>query len=126
MKNKQVIFNYEFMEFKFITRKLECSFNLQTRLSLPQLTNHGRKVLLEPHGVKTNLKEFLNKTKTFRKHYGKYFCLILIVPDDFIETINNLDPEHNAYDFIMETKQLQNTTRKLPQFITQIRKETMK
>ena len=67
---------------------------------LPQLTNNGRKVLLEPHGIKTNLKEFLNKTKTFRKHYGKYFCLILIVPDDFIEIIDNLDPEHDAYDFL--------------------------
>jgi hypothetical protein len=98
LKNKQVISYYEFMEFKLSQENQSLTY--KPDFLLPQLTNHCRKVLLEPHGVKTNLKGFLNKTKTFRKHYSKYFCLILIVPDDFIETINNLDPEHDTYDFL--------------------------
>jgi hypothetical protein len=98
LKNKQVISYYEFMEFKLSQENQSLTY--KPDFLLPQLTNHGRKVLLEPHGVKTNLKEFLNKTKTFRKHFGKYFCLILIVPDDFIEIIDNLDPEHDTYDFL--------------------------
>ena len=98
LKNKQVIAYYEFMEFKLSQENQFLTY--KPDFLLPQLTNNGRKVLLEPHGVKTNLKEFLNKTKAFRKHFGKYFCLILIVPDDFIELIDNLDPEHDAYDLI--------------------------
>ena len=67
---------------------------------LPQLTNNGRKVLLEPHGIKSNLKDVLFKLSKFQEHYSEFFCLILIVPDDFVETINNLDPDHNSYDFL--------------------------
>ena len=102
LKTKRVTFGYEFMEFclskenpvtdRYLTYKPD--------FFLPQLTNNGRKVLLEPHGVKNNLPEFLFKLSKFRKHYGDYFCLILIVPDDFVEAINRLDPEHRASDFI--------------------------
>jgi hypothetical protein len=98
LKSKQLIFYYEFMEFKLSQEN--SSLTYKPDFLLPQLTNDGRKVLLEPHGIKNNLKEFLNKTRTFRKLYSKYFCLILIVPDDFIEIINNLDPDHSAYDFL--------------------------
>ncbi|MGA3060018.1 MAG: DUF2400 family protein [Candidatus Bathyarchaeia archaeon] len=98
LKKKQIISYYEFMEFKLSQENQSLTY--KPDFLLPQLTNNGRKVLLEPHGIKTNLREFLNKTKTFRKHYDKYFCLILIVPDDFTKTIDNLDPEHNTYDFL--------------------------
>jgi hypothetical protein len=67
---------------------------------LPQYTDKGRKLLLEPHGVKTNLKEVLSKLSTIRKHYGEFFCLILLVPDDFVGAVKTLDPEQNAYDFL--------------------------
>ena len=98
LRNKQVIFNYEFME--FCLSKENPSLTYKPDFLLPQLTNNGRKVLLEPHGIKNNLKEVLFKLSIFRKHYGDYFCLILIVPDDLNETIDEYDPEHNAYDFL--------------------------
>ena len=102
LKNKQVMFNYEFMEFCLSKENLttDRSLTYKPDFFLPQLTNNGRKVLLEPHGIKNNLKEFLSKLSKFRKHYGDYFCLILIVPDDFIETIDEFDPQHNSYDFV--------------------------
>lgn len=98
LRNKQVIFNYEFME--FCLSKENPSLTYKPDFLLPQITNNGRKVLLEPHGIKSNLKDFLGKLATFRKHYGDYFCLILIVPDDFTETIDEYDQEHNSYDFL--------------------------
>ena len=100
LKDKQVIFYYEFMEFYLSQTNSNALLTYKPDFLLPQLTNRGRKVLLEPHGIKTNFDEFLNKLKTFRQHYGGYFCLILIVPDDFVETINALDSQHNSYDFI--------------------------
>jgi hypothetical protein len=57
-------------------------------------------VLLEPHGIKGNLMEFLAKLAVFRKHYSAYFCLIIIVPDDFTKKIDEYDPKHTAYDFL--------------------------
>ena len=100
LKTKQVIFYYEFMEFCLSQENSNVSLTYKPDFLLPQLTNNGRKVLLEPHGVKTNLNGFIDKLSAFRKHYGGYFCLILIVPDDFKETIDRLDPQHNSYDFI--------------------------
>lgn len=99
LQNRQIIFNYEFMEFclptetgRFLTFKPD--------FLLPQYTDHARKVLLEPHGIRKDLNEVLFKLSTFRKHYGEFFCLILIVPDLFIEAIEELDPEHKSYDYL--------------------------
>ena len=100
LKNKQIIFYYEFMEFRLPQGNSKVSLTYKPDFLLPQLTNYGRKVLLEPHGIKSNLKEFLHKLSAFRKQYGEYFCLILIVPDDFIKAIYALDPQHNSHDFI--------------------------
>jgi hypothetical protein len=86
------------MEFQL--SKENSAFTYKPDFLLPQITNKGRKVLLEPHGIKSNLKEVLGKLAAFRIHYGDYFCLILIVPDDFVETINDLDPNKNSYDFL--------------------------
>ena len=88
------------MEFYLSQANSNVSLTYKPDFLFPQLTNNGRKVLLEPHGVQNNLNEFLNKLSTFRKHYGDYFCLILIVPDDFVEAINDFDPQHNSYDFV--------------------------
>lgn len=98
LKSKQVIFNYEFME--FCLSKENPLFTYKPDFLLPQMTNKGRKMLLEPHGIKSNLIEFLGKLSAFRKHYGDYFCLILIVPDQYIRTIDYFDPEHKSYDFL--------------------------
>jgi hypothetical protein len=100
LRKKQVIFYYEFMEFYLSQTNSSASLTYKPDFLLPQLTNNGRKILLEPHGIKSNLKDFLGKLATFRKHYGDYFCLILIVPDDFTQTIDEYDKEHNSYDFL--------------------------
>jgi len=98
LRNKQVVFNYEFMEFCLSNENMSLTY--KPDFLLPPLTYRGRKVLLEPHGIKNNLKEVIYKFSTFRKHYGDYFCLILIVPDDFIESIDELDPQHSSFDFV--------------------------
>jgi hypothetical protein len=100
LRRKQVIFHYEFMEFYLSQTNLNTSLTYKPDFLLPQLTDNGRKVLLEPHGVKGDLKEALCKLSVFRKHYGKYFCLILIVPDDFMKTIRELDPQRSSYDLV--------------------------
>ncbi len=100
LRAKQLIFYYEFMEFYLSQTKSDASLTYTPDFLLPQLTHNGRKVLLEPHGVKTNLNDFLNKLKAFRQNYGTYFCLILIVPDEFIDAIDELDPQRKAYDFV--------------------------
>lgn len=98
LRKKQIIFNYEFME--FCLSKDNPSLKYKPDFLLPQYTCDGRKVLLEPHGIKANLMDFLAKLAVFRKHYSSYFCLILIVPDDFTKKINEYDPKHTAYDFL--------------------------
>ena len=44
--------------------------------------------------------QFFAKLAIFRRHYGEYFCLILIVPDELVEKIEFLDPRHTAFDFL--------------------------
>ena len=97
LKRNQIVFSYEFMEFRL---SQESALTYKPDFLLPQLTHKGRKVLLEPHGIKTNLPKFLTKLSIFRRHFGEYFCLILIVPDSYVDIINRLDPQHNAFDFI--------------------------
>ena len=98
LTSKQVIFSYEFMQFSL--SKENPALTYKPDFLLPQLTNNGRKLLLEPHGYKTDLKEVLYKLSKFQEHYKQYFCLVLIVPDDFIEQIKNLDPDRNSYDLL--------------------------
>ena len=98
LKSKQVIFHYEFMEFRL--SKDNPLLTYKPDFLLPQFTERGRKVLLEPHGIKGNIIEFLVKLSIFRKQYGEYFCLVLIVPDDLIETIDRMDPDHNSCDYL--------------------------
>jgi hypothetical protein len=98
LRSKQVIFTYEFMEFNL--SKDNPALTYKPDFLLPQYTNRGRKVVLEPHGIRGNLEDTLGKLAMFRGHYGKYFCLILIVPDDFVDNINYLDQGHNSYDFL--------------------------
>ncbi len=58
----------------------------------------NKKVLMEPHGVWDDLKEYLGKLHVFRKNYGEFFYLILIVPENFVTFIQNADPKQEAYD----------------------------
>jgi hypothetical protein len=116
LKSKQVIFSYEFMEFCIPQENSNRYLTYKPDFLLPRLTNKGRKVLLEPHGFKNDLPEFLNKLALYRKHFGEYFCLIIIVPDYFVDLINQLDPKHDSYDFIwkqsnykIEFEKFQNT-----------------
>ena len=97
LKQKQIIFSYEFMEF-CLSKQNDLTY--KPDFLLPQLTYKGRKVLLEPHGIKEGIMQFLAKLAIFRKHYREYFCLILIVPDDLVEKIEFLDPKHTAFDFL--------------------------
>jgi hypothetical protein len=97
LKQKQIIFSYEFMEFS-LSKQNDLTY--KPDFLLPQLTCKGRKVLLEPHGIKSGLMQFLAKLAIFRKHYGEYFCLILIIPDELAEKIEFYDPKHTAFDFL--------------------------
>jgi hypothetical protein len=99
--SKQAIFNYEFMEF-YLSEE-NPAFTYKTDFLLPQIAYNGRKVLLEPPGIRSGLTEFLAKLAIFRKHCGKYFCLILIVPDQYVEIIERYDRKHAAFDFSLET-----------------------
>jgi hypothetical protein len=85
---------------EFCLSKENPAFTYKPDFLLPQITNNGRKVLLEPHGIRSNLIEFLAKLAVFRKHYGEYFCLILIVPDHYVEIIEKFDRKHSACDFL--------------------------
>ncbi len=98
LQDRQIMFNYEFMEFCLPTEGRILTY--KPDFLLPQYTDKGRKVLLEPHGVSSKMKDVLLKLSLFRKHYGEFFCLILIVPDAFVAVIEKLDPEHNAYDYL--------------------------
>lgn len=100
LTKRQVIFNYEFMEFQLSQEGTRGSVTYKPDFLLSRITNKGRKILLEPHGVKNNLGNFLFKLRLFRIHYKEYFCLILIVPDDFIPLIEKMDPKHHSYDFL--------------------------
>jgi hypothetical protein len=97
---KQVLFNYEFMEFRLSQGGSQRSLTYKPDFLLSQVTNNGRKVILEPHGIKINLREFLFKLQLFRRHYKEYFAVILLVPDDFIPLIERIDPKHSAFDLI--------------------------
>jgi hypothetical protein len=57
-----------------------------------------KKVLLEPHGVWDELKDYLGKLHAFRKNYGEFFYLILIVPENFVPSIRKADSQQEAYD----------------------------
>ena len=81
---------------------------------LPRYTNRGRKIILEPHCVKENLSETLQKLTLFRQHYKEFFCLILIIPDDFIELINEIDPTAQSYDLLWKQSQYKIDLEKLP------------
>lgn len=112
LRCKQIIFNYEFME--FYLSKDNPALTYKPDFLLPRYTNRGRKIILEPHGVKENLNETLQKLALFRQHYKEFFCLILIVPDDFIELINEIDPTAQSYDFLWKQSQYKIDLEKLP------------
>src|SRR5512136_49604 len=85
LQDRQIMFNYEFMEFCLPTEGRILTY--KPDFLLPQYTDKGRKVLLEPHGVINNIEEVLFKLSLFRKHYAEFFCVILIVPDAFVLAI---------------------------------------
>ncbi len=64
------------------------------------MTNNRRKIMLEPHGIRNNLIDFLAKLAVFCKHYCDYFCLILIVHDHYIEVIERFDRKQTSDDFL--------------------------
>jgi hypothetical protein len=96
LRQRQIIFSYEFMEF-YLTQE---NLTYKPDFLLPKLTDKGRKVILEPHGVRAKLFQELAKLSIFRKHFGQYFCLILIVPDEYVEVIDRLDAKHLSYDYL--------------------------
>jgi hypothetical protein len=98
LKDRQVIANYEFMEFHLSNDNSSLTYTPD--FLLPQITHNGRKMLLEPHGVINNLPDVLFKLSKFRDHYKEFFCLVLIVPDNFLDIIAKLDPDQLSYDFL--------------------------
>ena len=57
----------------------------------------GKKLFLEPHGVKERLKETLMKYSLFRETYCEYCALALIVPENMMNFVRQ---EKNAYDYL--------------------------
>ena len=102
LQRKQAKFDYEFLEFHLPEKSgvTGQSLTYKPDFLLPKMTYRGRKVLLEPHGIESNLPEFLTKLSLVRKHYGEYFSLVLIVPDNFVDTVNRLDPNGQSYDLL--------------------------
>ncbi len=72
---------------------------------LLSLTYKDKKVLLEPHGVWEDLKDYLGKLQVFRKNFGQYFYLILVVPENFAESILKMDPNSQACDQMWTIKE---------------------
>jgi hypothetical protein len=66
-----------------------------------------KKVLLEPHGVWDELEDYVGKLRVFRKNYGQFFYLILIVPENFISTILKADPKLESCDQIWSIREFQ-------------------
>ena len=102
LQRKQAKFDYEFLEFHLPEKSgvTGQSLTYKPDFLLPKMTYRGRKVLLEPHGIESNLPEFLTKLSLVRKHYSEYFSLVLIVPDSFVDTVNRLDPNGQSYDLL--------------------------
>jgi len=100
LKSNQAVFNYEFMEFSLPCLDVSGSrvMTYKPDFLLPRLTCAGKKVLLEPHGVKSGLEEFLFKLGLFRRQYGEFFFLVLIVPDGLVYDVQKLDPVGSSYD----------------------------
>jgi hypothetical protein len=65
---------------------------------LLSLKYKGKKVLLEPHGVWDDLRDYLGKLHVFRMNYGEFFYLILIVPRNFVTYIQKTDPKQESCD----------------------------
>lgn len=105
LKEHQEKFEYEFLEFHLPKKEGAACGHLTYRpdFLLPRKTHRGRKLLLEPHGTRNGLKEFLSKLVLFRDCYGEHFALALIVPDDYINEIQNLDVTSQAYDFLWKS-----------------------
>jgi len=71
----------------------------------------GKKVILEPHGNwdnERNVIGFIRKLSLFKKNYGEYFVLILIVPNErFYHIRQKIPPEMEAYDRLWSKHDLQ-------------------
>lgn len=103
LKSRQVVFNYEFMEFSLPYKDAagaSVTLTYKPDFLLPRLTCNGKKVLLEPHGIWTNINEFLFKLKLFRRQYGEFFFLVLIAPDNIAKIIRGFDPDGASYDAV--------------------------
>jgi hypothetical protein len=72
-----------------------------------------KKVLLEPHGVWDELEDYVGKLRVFRKNYGQFFYLILIVPQNFISTILKADPNQESFDQMWSIKEYQGKMQQL-------------
>lgn len=110
LRKRQVKFDFEFLEFQLPKEGgvTWASPTYTPDFLLPQMTLRGRKVLLEPHGVRDGFQGFLTKLSVFRKFYGEHFALVLIVPDDFAELVEALDPDHQAYDLLWRRSSYKN------------------
>jgi hypothetical protein len=80
---------------------------------LLSLKHQDKKVLLEPHGVWEDLKDYMGKLHTFKKNYGLYFYLILIVPENFITPLLKIDPKQETYDQLWTIEEFPRKMRQL-------------
>jgi hypothetical protein len=62
------------------------------------LKYHGKRVLVEPHGIWEDFEAFMGKLHLFRKNYAEFFYLILVVPRGFEKLALDKDQKQPAFD----------------------------
>ena len=98
---KGIWFNYEPLLFHFPGRVYDGRVEILWYKPdfILRKTIKGKKVILEPHGRWEE--RDIRKFSFFKKSYGEFFVLILIVSDKMLDTISK---EREAYDYIWSIK----------------------
>jgi hypothetical protein len=110
LRKRQIKFDYEFIEFQLpnMGGVTWASPTFTPDFLLSQKTLNGRKILLEPHGVRDGLQGFLDKLSVFREFHGEHFAVALIIPDEFADLVETLDPKRQAYDLFWKHSNYKN------------------
>lgn len=101
LRRQHVLFQYESMSFS-----LGEGLTYRPDFVLPGISVGGKRVILEPHGIwrEGHEQEVTSKYARFRKLYGTYYWLILLVqPNEFYRV---RDTYSDSYDDIVEGRNI--------------------
>ena len=98
---QRVLFQYESMKFS-----LDGGLTYRSDFVLPGVTVRGKRVILEPHGIwrEGHDKDVTAKYANFRKLYGAYYWLILLV--QLNEFYRVRDTYTDSYDDLVEGRNI--------------------